>query len=624
MSSLSRYPGAKPFETEEGTIFFGRDEDITNLRRKMRLAPLTVLYGKSGTGKSSLLNAGLFPSLAEEDQYDFLRIRFTAWQNDKNGSLPLETTRQRLKMHASGNILGQLLPTEESLWKQSKEHFVANEGERGLLLVFDQFEELFTYPEEAVLAFRRELAEVLYTAAPQRYWDELEALYKEEGQLPMERSVLQLIQMQPNVKVIFAIRSDRMHLLEKLSDHLPLVLKNLQELNPLTASTATSAISEPAVLKGDFTCPRFTYQPTALDSILRFLSDDGMADIELTQLQIICRHLEESIIATQAFEIVDDDVQDLESIIENYYDERLSLIGDKVQHYAARRLIEEGLVFEEEERRLSIYEGQALKSFGLKPATLRTLVDAHLLRAEASLRGGYTYELSHDTLVRPILKAKAIRLTREATAAKEEERRVREMELATERKKRRRAYAIAIGMALLALIAVASTIWALRQKTALQQANVAVVREAYAVKWALAQNLKVQGQLMAAQDTLRQAANFIAPTDATEIDRLRDTLDLWQEIQTSLSSIENLRAKGALGEAASILATIRSQSWDRHLQAIEDELTVERGKRYRDLKRQAETQLYAGERAAAVTTYQEMLLLDWKNEEVNRLLEDLR
>ena len=118
----------------------------------------------------------------------------------------------------------------------------------------------------------------------------------------------------------------------------------------------------------------------------------------------------------------------------------------------ARRLIEEGLVFEEEERRLSLYEGQIFKTYKIQPETLQKLVDAHLLRAEPSLSGGYTYELSHDTLVAPVLKAKRLRLEEERREEDARLARMREAELADakalaakEKRRRQRASLLAWG-----------------------------------------------------------------------------------------------------------------------------------------------------------------------------------
>jgi hypothetical protein len=57
------WPGLAPFTEEQGSFFHGRDEEIRALTRLMERKALTILFGQSGLGKSSLLQAGVFPRL---------------------------------------------------------------------------------------------------------------------------------------------------------------------------------------------------------------------------------------------------------------------------------------------------------------------------------------------------------------------------------------------------------------------------------------------------------------------------------------------------------------------------------------------------------------------------------
>jgi formylglycine-generating enzyme required for sulfatase activity len=435
---LHRYPGAKPFEIYQHNIFFGREKDVKALCRKLRQEPLTVLYSKSGMGKSSLLNAGVMPAMEAEGEYRSLRIRFNAF--DREGPvdeqiMPILRCREIVRGSAksANTFLDKLIPDEPSLWHDLKEQqllaTLAAAQTPGqptrLLLLFDQFEELFTYPPEAVLEFRKQLAEALYTPLPSRYWDVLD-LYGKEDPL-LDEQQLQLLQKPLDLRVIMAIRQDRMHLLGQLADYLPSVSRTWYELRPLDSEQARAAILQPATLEGNFLSAPYRYEPDALESILSFLTDKYTEPVESTQLQIICDSLELGMAARSSDVLRLADVGDLEAVIGNYYLEKIATIGSESEQMAARRLIEEGLVYEEEERRLSLYEGIILKTYGVSAATLRNLVDCHLLRAEPSLQGGYTYELSHDTLVAPVLKARELR--KQEAAAREAER-LREIELA--------------------------------------------------------------------------------------------------------------------------------------------------------------------------------------------------
>jgi ABC-type glutathione transport system ATPase component len=64
-----RYPGALPFgDTDlDRRRFFGREREIDDLSYQIIGTHLLVLFGKSGLGKTSLLQAGVFPRLREHD-----------------------------------------------------------------------------------------------------------------------------------------------------------------------------------------------------------------------------------------------------------------------------------------------------------------------------------------------------------------------------------------------------------------------------------------------------------------------------------------------------------------------------------------------------------------------------
>ena len=465
---LERYVGARPFETENQLIFRGRQADTEGVFRLIQLENLVVLYGKSGTGKSSLLNAGIIPKVKLETEFDPIRLRFNAYKEGNAFIEPLETARLSVR----GNVpkhdtfLDKLIPNEATLWHDVKEHYIRHNGERGLLLVIDQFEELFTYPAESINAFQEQLAEALFKTVPQRYWDILQAQYAEKKR-PLSTDELKLLQNKPALKVVLSIRSDRVHLLNRMDAQLPTILKNLYELDALSEASARQAIQEPAaMLQMDvFETPPFLYAPATLDYILDFLThekntvseaDDAALTvpvaqkIEATQLQIICNAVEKKVKANNLQVVQVADVGNLEVIIEQYYENQIQNF-DVSEQLPARRLIEEGLVFEEEERRLSIYEGQIFKTYKVKPDTLRRLVDSHLLRAEPSLSGGYTYELSHDTLVAPVLKAKNKRLEEERAVAAVEADKQLKTELAeanrkAELEKQRRNRATLLGI----------------------------------------------------------------------------------------------------------------------------------------------------------------------------------
>ena len=57
------FPGLRPFRMEENEFFFGRDGQSDQVLTKLRTARFVAVVGTSGSGKSSLVNAGLLPAL---------------------------------------------------------------------------------------------------------------------------------------------------------------------------------------------------------------------------------------------------------------------------------------------------------------------------------------------------------------------------------------------------------------------------------------------------------------------------------------------------------------------------------------------------------------------------------
>ncbi|MGB6450281.1 MAG: hypothetical protein WBE92_05975, partial [Steroidobacteraceae bacterium] len=69
--------GLASFTEETRALFFGREQEVAELERRVQRKLLTVLFGKSGLGKTSILQAGLVPGLRERGYFPvYLRIDY--------------------------------------------------------------------------------------------------------------------------------------------------------------------------------------------------------------------------------------------------------------------------------------------------------------------------------------------------------------------------------------------------------------------------------------------------------------------------------------------------------------------------------------------------------------------
>src|SRR4028118_1549936 len=81
--SESLFNGLQAYTEDQAAVFFGRDEEIKTLYKLIKANTLTIVFGKSGTGKTSLLNAGVFPKLREDYCLPF-RIRLEFNEDSQN------------------------------------------------------------------------------------------------------------------------------------------------------------------------------------------------------------------------------------------------------------------------------------------------------------------------------------------------------------------------------------------------------------------------------------------------------------------------------------------------------------------------------------------------------------
>src|SRR5215475_7097695 len=142
------YRGLERFEAEQAEIFFGRDQDTRAVVEKLKSSTFVAVVGASGSGKSSLVRAGLLPRLAT-DAIPGSR----AWRTVTflPGSDPLRALADELarslprdkRSSAVRQLLEDFNDPQEGLLKTLTTWY--SEDPRPLLLVIDQFEEVLTH-----------------------------------------------------------------------------------------------------------------------------------------------------------------------------------------------------------------------------------------------------------------------------------------------------------------------------------------------------------------------------------------------------------------------------------------------------------------------------------------------
>jgi len=448
MEKQYRYPGTRPFEEADRHLFFGRDNDIVSLSEMVMLEKMVVLFGKSGLGKTSLLNAGVLPHLKEEKLFTCIKIRFGAYTKDYSNA-PIELLGKRVaELDKPDTVIWQKIANIENtanaaerLWLMLKSIHCQQNAEGAIVLIFDQFEELFNYPTDDVKLFGSTIAALLNLTMPLSVKNTLREKLKANRDL-LTTNENSLVFAPLNLKVIFSLRSDKISLLNRLKEYLPDIYRRTYELQPLTLEQARDAMLNPATKDGEFQSPKFSYTHEAQTKILDFLSKNNEQRIETFQLQLLCQFTENLVIIKEmtsfsgglsndknpaanrnmpvetrhavsltitetTFTVTPADLGDLETIFTRHYDDLIAQIQDIEQRLAARRLIEEHLI--QEGSRVPLPEVVITRRHNIGSALLSFLENNRLIRREPNTTGGFSFEISHDTLVEPILKSYQVR-----------------------------------------------------------------------------------------------------------------------------------------------------------------------------------------------------------------------
>jgi tetratricopeptide (TPR) repeat protein len=384
----SRYPGTRPFSDSPADVarFFGRDAEAEELYLRVLSVPLLVQFGNSGLGKTSLLQAGLFPRLRQKP---FLPV--TIRLNNAEESLTAAVARA-IRESCESEGLEATHRNMDGLWELLSTTTVWRDD---LLLtpvlVFDQFEEVFTLRDAA---FRAEIATELGAIA-----SEIPPARVQSGRAPA-------------VKVVISLREDYLGALEEFSAAIPSLFQERLRLSPMTEQAARDAITGPAQLVAPDLSPPFEFDPAALDMMMDELKGKSGV-IEPFQLQLLARHAETIAESKGGGRLTPEDfrgAQDFESVLKNFYRDTLQRIDSRPQRTKAQILAEEGLLGASGHR-LMLEERQIVSDYGVMPETLQTLETSRLVRRERRLESVF-YEISHDRIADSIFRGRTSKLPR--------------------------------------------------------------------------------------------------------------------------------------------------------------------------------------------------------------------
>ena len=230
----SPYKGLAPFEDSpiDALFFFGRERESEIVAANLMAYGLTVLYGGSGVGKSSLLRAGVTYRLRQAGE---AVVVFDSWSGEPVSSL-LDVARETLELPPHVD------PADAPAGALST--WTAALG-RELYLILDQFDEYFLYHEDGD-EFARALAEVV---------------------------------THPGLRlnILISIRDDMLSQLDRFKALIPNLFSNYLRLDHLDREAARASIVGPLDRFNALVAPaeRVTAEPELVDAVLDGSGSDG-------------------------------------------------------------------------------------------------------------------------------------------------------------------------------------------------------------------------------------------------------------------------------------------------------------------------------------------------------------
>jgi WD40 repeat protein len=238
--AVSPFRGLAPYTEDDAGWFFGRDEQVRIVATNLMSARVTILYGESGVGKTSLLRAGVVPALrteAERDagatgRVDFAVALHNRWQGDPIPALLATIAAAALPDQPDPAVA----PAPGHLDAVLTDVTAAIDAD--MLVILDQFEEWFLYQGGGVDGADSELVRAM-------------------GRVDLP------------VHYLISLREDALAQLDRFKGHIPGLFDNLLRLHHLDRSGARRAIEAPlARYRREHPGDLMEIEPSLVDRVL--------------------------------------------------------------------------------------------------------------------------------------------------------------------------------------------------------------------------------------------------------------------------------------------------------------------------------------------------------------------
>ncbi|HEY6232923.1 MAG TPA: hypothetical protein VIW64_16790, partial [Pyrinomonadaceae bacterium] len=459
---LIPFKGLVPFTEEDAKFFFGREEICDLIIAHLQTWHLTLVYGASGVGKSSVLHAGVMPTLrqmaaasladSQRTTPEFSVITFNSWRDD-----PAAALARRIQTHLTEivSLPEQPSPARPTLAEALDQWVSATDTE--LYIVLDQFEEYFQYHGRS--------------QGPGTFATEFPRAFSRQNS---------------KIRFLISIREEAVAKLDLFRGGLPNLFDHILRIHPLGIEEARKAIEGPIAEYNTLPAAKpVAIQPELLEVVLQSFKRSELATVA-PGADPKARSIDATILQQVMIKLWEEDVRDsgsnvlrlstlerlggAERIVRTHFSSVMERLSDNDQKIAAvifRYLVTpSGTKIAQTAADLAAYSDLSKESVANVLDRL-SASDVRILRAiapPADQPGDVRFEIFHDVLSSPINDWWR-RYEEEQRLERTRIESIRNRELDRARYSRR----IAVGLSVMIVLLLALTFYAFGQKALASQ-----------------------------------------------------------------------------------------------------------------------------------------------------------
>lgn len=424
MTTENPFKGCSSYE--DGDNFYGRENEIKEITGLIKNDALTLLFSRSGTGKSSIIKAGIFPVLKAE--YEFfpvyihlndVAVKETSAKNlcDFVIKRSLEDIKEYFSTKENFTIVSPENSKPHSLFEFTHNlQIVGNDKSSAAdelpivylikpVYFFDQFEEIFTQPfDKNELQFLLQEIKCLVENEVPDYLKE-EIVASRDTQYSRIRNALK--SKQKNFRVVFSFREEYLPQFESLRYEIPSIrfTNSRYRLEPFSVITAKTIIVKTAPLISEETALNVS------ESIAMQIDGFDEKRVDPFLLSLICQIIYPDLLQ-QSHTSFEEAKLRIKSLVENAIESYVAKVY-KIIDEETKRFIEQKLITSDGKKN-SVNFNEVVNNSRLKSNLEKLAEDPNYrLLSIGQFLDSRHVSILHDRLLPPLIKRKQERKSRE-------------------------------------------------------------------------------------------------------------------------------------------------------------------------------------------------------------------